>query len=84
MAKSAQTESRLALDEIRETYDEIREDNSKFEADISPTNLKGVKHLTLAVDRPFRSPDELARWLHACVSTLQSNLNEHKELPWDD
>ena len=65
------------------TYDDIVDDNTKFKARIAHTNLKGVKHLTLEVDRPFRSTHELAAWLHANVVNLRSDLDNNKDLAWD-
>ena len=51
-------------------YEDISDEYSKFQADVSPTNIKGVRHLKLAVERPFRTTDELSAWLHAYVVRL--------------
>lgn len=56
------------------TYDDISDEYTRFEARISPTNVKGVKHLNLVVDRPFRSSDELSAWLHAYVARLGADI----------
>ena len=76
MAQATQTDPEL-------TYEDISDEYSKFEARISRSNVKGVKHLKLVVDRPFRSGDELSAWLHANVSRLRSDIN-NKDLFSDD
>ena len=65
------------------TYEDISDEYTKFEARISHSNVKGVKHLKLVVDRPFRSSDELSAWLHANVSRLRWDIN-NKDLFSDD
>lgn len=66
-----------ATDTIPEfTYDDISDHYSKFKADIWPTNLKGVMHLKLDIERPFRSGDELSAWLHAFVAKLGQDIND--------
>ena len=56
------------------TFEDISDEYSRFEARISPTNVEGVKHLNLVVDRPFRSSDELSAWLHAYVARLGADI----------
>ena len=65
------------------TYDDISDEYTRFEARISPTNVKGVKHLNLVVDWPFRSSDELSAWLHAYVARLGADI-ENKIVAQDD
>ena len=57
------------------TFDYISEEYSRFEARISHSNVKGVKHLNLVIDRPFRSSEELSAWLHAHVTKLQTDID---------
>lgn len=64
-------------------YEDISDEYSQFQADISPTNLKGVKHLKLVVDRPFRNGYELSMWLHACVSKLGQDVDNKDLFPKD-
>ena len=56
------------------TYEDISDEYSKFKADVSPTNVKGVRHLKLVIERPFRTTDELSAWLHAYVARLEMDI----------
>lgn len=58
------------------TYDDISDEYSKFKADVWPTNIEGVKHLKLDIERPFRNTDELSAWLHAFVARLGADLED--------
>lgn len=57
------------------TFDYISDEYTKFEARISHSNVKGIKHLKLVIDRPFRSSEELSSWLHAHITKLQSDID---------
>lgn len=58
------------------TYEDVRDENSKFQARVARTNIKGVRNLTLTVTRPFQNSEELADWLQSGVVRLEKDLRE--------
>lgn len=57
-------------------FEDISDEFTKFQAEVSPTDVEGVKYLKINVTRPFQSSQELADWLYACVNRLENDLSD--------
>ena len=75
MDQATQSPTATATDLVTK-YEDIPDEFTKFKAQVSPTDVEGVKLLKLDAIFPFRTSQELADWLYGCVNRLEDDLSD--------